>query len=723
MGDESDEAMRSTKRHRQNPKDIWGNIGALLEGTSVVKLFCRELKPNYSMPWTTKRQQSSTSTAFVLCLQERLLLTNRHCVAHASCIEVRKRGDDQKYEAEVLARATDCDLALLTVREEAFWEGATAQTLCNEVPALFSEVVCVGYPTGGDNLSVTKGVVSRVDYEDNPDPWRNRLVIQIDAAVNPGNSGGPALVAGGSCVGVAYESLKDGSTENIGFIIPVSVVQKFLTAWRRLKSAAPVASTESEDVPPVRVTAFGHGRFSAQKLENAGMRRALGLATGQSGLIVKSVDPTTVNAKVLQKGDVLLSLIGVPIGNDGCVPFVCGSSRHDRVPFPYVAIEKFVGEQLEAEIMRAGSKLSITLQLCPQEPLVSVEKEAPWLLDYCIIGGLVFVVLSQQYLRATFGDKWRKERCNGLSEIMDSREREFQDEQVVVLSYVLAHTVNLGFQDVRNARLKAFEVDGVPVRIRNIAHLSNLVEASKEEFLRFELYGRGAGFLPDIIVLERSAVQACEDEILRRNKIPAARKISNSPLLLVGGPGAGKHSLVRWLAAMAYMPLQEVPLTPAMDASELLGCFEQVDARSLLRQLARFVTATTFALRRSQEKLPAASCEKIEQCLRQSALLEACLDQKAPLVDTIGKAEALVEELQAVSGKNSQAAQLLASARARMNSAGRFEWVDGPLVTAMLQGSWVLLSHAEQAAPAVLDRLNSLLEPNGFLLHLTSHQP
>jgi len=529
MGDDSEEAIRSTKRQRKNhAKDIWGNIGAMLEGTSVVKLFCRELKPNYSMPWTTKRQQSSTSTAFVLCLQERLLLTNRHCVAHASCIEVRKRGDDQKYEAEVLARATDCDLALLTVREEAFWEGATAQTLCNEVPALFSEVVCVGYPTGGDNLSVTKGVVSRVDYEDNPDPWRNRLVIQIDAAVNPGNSGGPALVAGGSCVGVAYESLKDGSTENIGFIIPVSVVKKFLTAWRRLKSTAPVGSTESEDVPPVRVTAFGHGRFSAQKLENAGMRRALGLASGQSGVIVKSVDPTTVNAVVLQKGDVLLSLIGVPIGNDGCVPFVCGSSRHDRVPFPYVAIEKFVGEQLEAEIMRAGSKLSITLQLCPQEPLVSVEKEAPWLLDYCIIGGLVFVVLSQQYLRATFGDKWRKERCNGLSEIMDSREREFPDEQVVVLSYVLAHTVNLGFQDVRNARLKAFVVDGVPVRIRNIAHLSNLVEASKEEFLRFELYGRGAGFLPDIIVLERSAVQACEDEVLRRNKIPAARKISNS---------------------------------------------------------------------------------------------------------------------------------------------------------------------------------------------------
>ena len=84
----------------------------------------------------------------------------------------------------------------------------------------------MGYPTGGDNLCVTKGVVSRVDYEDCPDAWRCRLVIQIDAAVNPGNSGGPALQQDGRCVGVAYQSLKDGSTENIGFIIPVRRLSK-----------------------------------------------------------------------------------------------------------------------------------------------------------------------------------------------------------------------------------------------------------------------------------------------------------------------------------------------------------------------------------------------------------------------------------------------------------------------------------------------------------------
>jgi len=501
-----------------------GCMSTVLEGHSVVKLFCRESKPNYSMPWTTKRLQSSTSTAFVLDLEKHLLLTNRHCVAHASCIEVRKRGDDQKYEADVLARGTDCDLALLTVRDPNFWAGGLSnQKLCTDVPPLFAEIVCVGYPTGGDNLCVTKGEVSRIDYEDAPDPWKNRLVIQIDAAVNPGNSGGPALIENGECVGVAYQSLKDGSTENIGFIIPVSVVLKFLTAWHREQDGV---ETDGGVAAVARVTSFGHGRFTAQKLENAGMRRALGMSKGQSGILVKSVDHITPNANALQAGDVILALDGVTIGNDGCVPFGCGITRHDRVPFPYLTIEKFVGDCVDACVLRGGVQLTQQLQLCAHEPLVSFEKEAPWLLDYAIIGGLVFVVLSQQYLRATFGDKWRKERCNGLTELIDSKPREFADEQIVVLSYVLAHTVNLGFHDVRNSQLCCFIVGGEPVRVRNLRHLTDMVQASKESYLRFELSPRGAGFLPGVIVLERTAVEASEAEILRRNKIPAAKRLS-----------------------------------------------------------------------------------------------------------------------------------------------------------------------------------------------------
>lgn len=132
----------------------------------------------------------------------------------------------------------------------------------------------------------------------------------------------------------------------------VSVVQKFLAAWRRGGSR--------------RVTAFGHGRFSAQRLENAGMRRALRMGAA-SGVLVKSVEPLTANAGALRVGDVLLSMERVAIGNDGCVPF----SGQDRVPFPYLAIDRFVGDQVEAEILREGIRQQVVLKLLACEPLVS----------------------------------------------------------------------------------------------------------------------------------------------------------------------------------------------------------------------------------------------------------------------------------------------------------------------------------------------------------------
>ena len=52
------------------------------------------------------------------------------------------------------------------------------------------------------------------------------LGIQIDAAINSGNSGGPAFNAAGRCVGIAFQSLKHEDAENIGYIIPVPVIER-----------------------------------------------------------------------------------------------------------------------------------------------------------------------------------------------------------------------------------------------------------------------------------------------------------------------------------------------------------------------------------------------------------------------------------------------------------------------------------------------------------------
>lgn len=67
--------------------------------------------------------------------------------------------------------------------------------------------------TGGDNISVTKGVVSRVEPTQYVHGATQLMAIQIDAAINPGNSGGPAIM-GNKVVGVAFQNLS--GAENIG---------------------------------------------------------------------------------------------------------------------------------------------------------------------------------------------------------------------------------------------------------------------------------------------------------------------------------------------------------------------------------------------------------------------------------------------------------------------------------------------------------------------------
>lgn len=77
-------------------------------------------------------------------------------------VKVKKRGDDEKFLARVLALGVDCDIALLTVDDPAFWEGL-APLEFGPLPQLQDTVAVVGYPIGGDTISVTAGVVSRIE--------------------------------------------------------------------------------------------------------------------------------------------------------------------------------------------------------------------------------------------------------------------------------------------------------------------------------------------------------------------------------------------------------------------------------------------------------------------------------------------------------------------------------------------------------------------------------
>lgn len=105
-------------------------------------------------------------------------------------MKVKRRGDDQKFIAEVLAVGTDCDIALLTVHDDEFWKGVEPLRF-GPLPRLQDAVAVIGYPIGGDTISVTSGVVSRIEVTAYVHGSTELLGIQIDAAINSGNSGAP----------------------------------------------------------------------------------------------------------------------------------------------------------------------------------------------------------------------------------------------------------------------------------------------------------------------------------------------------------------------------------------------------------------------------------------------------------------------------------------------------------------------------------------------------
>merc|ERR1719261_2011612 len=100
--------------------------------------------------------------------------------------------------------------------------------LSQKVPHLEDDVLCVGFPVGGETISVTSGVISRIEVTTYTQAAAELLGIQIDAAINSGNSGGPAFNEAGECVGVAFQSLGADEAENVGYVIPTVVVMHFL---------------------------------------------------------------------------------------------------------------------------------------------------------------------------------------------------------------------------------------------------------------------------------------------------------------------------------------------------------------------------------------------------------------------------------------------------------------------------------------------------------------
>jgi len=418
----------------------------------VVKVFCVKTEPNYSMPWQMKRQTSSTGSGFVIAGKR--IITNAHCVAYQSSVRVRKHGSAEKYTAKVLAVGHTCDLAILTVEEESFWKDIQTVLEFGGIPNLQEAVTTVGYPTGGDNISVTKGVVSRIEETYYSHGCSRLLAIQVDAAINAGNSGGPALMEG-KVVGVCFETLTNA--ENIGYIIPVPIIEHFLMDIQR----------------PASLTGFCDIGIQVQGMESEVLRRSMGMVSGQTGILINKMAPLAPTAQVVRIDDVLLEIDGIPVGNDGTIPFRDG----ERVSFKYELLKKFVGDKISLTLLRHRSIMKIDVDLATYQYLCPVQLH-DIIPSYVIFAGFVFQVLSQPYLSNEWGKDWKKKAPIKMVDHHIYHLKEFKDQELVVISQILVNEVNVGYSACSPALVTSFNGE----KILNLKHLARLIEDVKIKF-------------------------------------------------------------------------------------------------------------------------------------------------------------------------------------------------------------------------------------------------
>ncbi|MGB1011380.1 MAG: S1C family serine protease [Thiolinea sp.] len=323
-------------------------------------------------PWNSNTQKGTGSG---LIIQGGLVLTNAHVAADATFIELQRHGETKRHEAEVLYISHEADLALLRTKETGLYKDVKPLEL-GELPETQQEVEVYGFPIGGTTLSVTRGVVSRIEKQNYAHTNENLIAVQVDAAINFGNSGGP-VISNGKVVGVAMQS--GFFTENIGYMIPTPILRHFL-----------------KDVEDGKQDGFGFPGFLVQSLENPAMRRKYGLDEEQTGILVHKVYTNAPSENIMKVGDIITNIDGYAIENNGTVEFRPG----EYIDYTHYIDLHQLGEQLKLDVIRDGKKMNvaITLDKPGKDYLLIKPNQYDKQPTYFIYGGFVFMPLNQDVL-------------------------------------------------------------------------------------------------------------------------------------------------------------------------------------------------------------------------------------------------------------------------------------------------------------------------------------
>lgn len=420
---------------------------------SVIKIFTTSNSPNFFSPWKMKNTSSATGSGVVI--QGNKILTCAHVIADETFIQVQKNADPRKYIAKVESVSHDADLAILKLEDESFFSDTKSLDL-GGLPDLQDNVMVYGYPKGGNKLSITKGVVSRIEITNYSHSGRGLLSVQVDAAINSGNSGGP-VIKDDKIVGIAFQSYTNA--QNLGYVVPVPVIKHFLTDMKDGKY---------DGFPKLGVIGWS-------VTENPALRKYYGIENISGGILINKITEYSPVYGKLQNDDILLKIDDKEIASDGTIPF----SQNDRIWFSYLISSKQAGDTVKVEYIRNKKREKTEIKLAYYNEEI---KEIDYTIkpSFIMYGGFVFTKLTRNLLEE-WGDDWFSKAPFAFIKYSEEGNPESIENAVVIIDY-MPDEINVGYSSCYYKIVKS--VNGI--KVKSLHHFVELLKNIKDDFINIE---------------------------------------------------------------------------------------------------------------------------------------------------------------------------------------------------------------------------------------------
>lgn len=426
---------------------------------SVFQIISDKYAIDYQIPTNELFYINSMSgSGFVIEFEKKkLIVTNSH-VANNGYVYMRKNRQSDLLKINLFAEFGDFDISLFELEDKKQEKFLKPIPIANEIK-IGEKIFTYGFPFGKRNMYFGRGIINRIErllYT----PTTMGFVINIDAVVNGGNSGGPTLNKSGELIGIIFAGLKGSDTN---YSIPFLILKQFL---KRIYMKIKTNNFE--------IGHYSYG-YTGSVLDVVNDKNLLEYYNQKKpGVIVLD----KIKPNPLSIGDRLIKINGMDITFDGYI-------KIPELDYNEVKLNNYInilipGEKVKITVVRFKKQIELEITLQPIELLIEYNKHkiSKKIIFY---GGLVFTILNiilidfnvhqglnVHHLVHQYGRiKYRKD-----------------DKEIIILSFVFNTEITEPFLKYKNLILKKVEDE----KVHNMDHLYQLIRKySKKKYIIFHL--------------------------------------------------------------------------------------------------------------------------------------------------------------------------------------------------------------------------------------------